>query len=213
MTTEKPTTSTRIIKRLLAITGTVGALPAILGYLVLRPILGRERAFSLAGERVAMWPGLLGLYVRQGFYRWTTAGVGRDACIGFMSVFSKPDARLGDRVYIGRFCSIGWAEIEDDVMLADRVQVLSGRHQHGRGSDQGQALRDNPQAYQRVRIGRGAWIGSGAVVMADVGEGAVVAAGAVVVKPVPAYARVGGVPAKPLTPGDAGCRPPDTLAA
>jgi acetyltransferase-like isoleucine patch superfamily enzyme len=59
-------------------------------------------------------------------------------------------------------------------------------------------MRDNAQTFKQVTIGRGAWIGAGAVVMADVGEGALVAAGAVVVKPVPAYARVGGVPAKAL---------------
>ncbi len=140
----------------------------------------------------------MGIYTRQAFYRYTASGVGRDVCFGFMSVFSKPAARIGHRVYIGRFCSVGWADIHDDVMLADGVQVLSGRHQHGASSRGGMALRENVQAYKKVTIGRGAWIGAGAVVMADVGEGAVVAAGAVVVKPVPAYARVGGVPAASL---------------
>src|SRR5205085_10328307 len=108
-------------------------------------------------------------------------------------------ATLGNHVYIGRFCSIGWAEIGDDAMLGDGVQVLSGRHQHGRAADAGGVLRDNPQEFSRVTIGAGAWIGAGAIVMADVGARAVVGAGAVVVKPVGVGERVGGVPAKPLT--------------
>jgi acetyltransferase-like isoleucine patch superfamily enzyme len=130
-------------------------------------------------------------------------------------------------------CTIGLATIGDDVMLADGVQVLSGRHQHGSGTGEGDALgatalgatgglsagavdacngtggqaasgtraatlRDNEQQFSRVTIGKGAWLGAGAIVMADVGEGAIVAAGAVVVKPVEAGTRVGGVPARPL---------------
>lgn len=178
--------------------GLVLALPSLLGYVLGARVLGRERAFALSSEHLAKRAGLLGIYTRQAFYRHTTGGVGRDVCFGFMSVFSKPALRIGQRVYIGRFCSVGWAVLEDDVMLADGVQVLSGRHQHGNGASGGEAIRDNEQVFACVTIGRGAWIGAGAVVMADVGAGAVVAAGAVVVKPVAAGARVGGVPAKAL---------------
>jgi virginiamycin A acetyltransferase len=178
--------------------GLVLSIPSMVGYLVGIRLLGKERAFALTSERLAIRGGLLGIYMRQAFYRYTTGGVGRDVCFGFMSVFSKPTVRIGQRVYIGRFCSIGWAELQDDVMLADGVQILSGRHQHGTGSRAGGPLRDNEQVYECVTIGRGSWIGAGAIVMADVGPGAVVAAGAVVVKPVPAGARVGGVPAKSL---------------
>ncbi len=178
--------------------GLVLALPSLVGYVLGSALMGKERAFALTSERLAVRGGLLGIYTRQAFYRYTTGGVGRDVCFGFMTVFSKPAIRIGQRVYIGRFCSIGWVELQDDVMLADGVQILSGRHQHGAESRDGEPLRDNEQAYRRVTIGRGAWIGAGAVVMADVGPGAVVAAGAVVVKPVPAGARVGGVPAKAL---------------
>jgi acetyltransferase-like isoleucine patch superfamily enzyme len=198
MSSDTTSNSATLFKTLGRTLGTLLALPSLIGYAMSTGVLGRDRAFTLASERLAVYGGQLGIYTRQAFYRYTTAGVGRDVCFGFMSVFSKPAARIGHRVYIGRFCSIGWADIHDDVMLADGVQVLSGRHQHGASSRRGMALRENVQAYKKVTIGRGAWIGAGAVVMADVGEGAVVAAGAVVVKPVPAYDRVGGVPAATL---------------
>ena len=190
-----------IVKTVGRTAGLVLAFPSLLTYALASTVIGPERAFCGISERLATRAGVLGVYVRQAFYRYTVGGVGRDVYFGFMSVFSKPAVRLGQRVYIGRFCTIGWADIEDDVMLADGVQVLSGRHQHGSKATQGRPLRDNKQTYEKVTIGRGAWIGAGAVVMADVGEGAVVAAGAVVVEPVPAGVRVGGVPAKQLRQG------------
>jgi len=185
-----------IFKRLARIIGTAASLPHEVRYRVGRMIAGERRAFTAASERIALVPGLLGVYTRQAFYRRRLASVGADVHFGFMSVFSKMQASLGDRVYIGRFCTVGLVDIEDDVMLADGVQVLSGGHQHG--SPSSLALRDNPQQFSRVRIGRGAWIGAGAIVMADVGEGAIVAAGAVVTRPVAAGDKVAGVPAKPM---------------
>jgi len=195
-------------KSALRLAGLAIALPCLIGYGLCMPWLGRERAFSLASERLALVPGLMGIYTRQVFYGWTADRVGADVCFGFMSVFSKPGIRLGEGVYVGRFCSIGLAEVEDHVMIADGVQVLSGRHQHGTNTRAGQLLKDNTPNYEKVTLGQGAWIGAGAVVMADVGEGAVVAAGAVVVKPVAAYSRVAGVPAEPIETAEA----PDTGA-
>lgn len=174
------------------------AMPYLVGYGLLVVLLGRERAFGFASESVAKVPGIMGVYTRQAFYRRLLAHVGRDVNFGFMSLLSKPGAVIGDRVYIGRYCMIGYAELGDDVMLADGVQVLSGRYQHGAESVDGRALRDNPQQYTKVKVGDGAWLGAGSVIMAEVGARAVVGAGAVVVKPVADGAKVGGVPAKPL---------------
>jgi phosphonate metabolism protein (transferase hexapeptide repeat family) len=61
-----------------------------------------------------------------------------------------------------------------------------------------------------VNIGNDVWIGHGAIILAgrNVGDGAVIAAGAVVTKDVPAYAIVGGNPARVIRQ-----RFPDAIAA
>ena len=184
-------------KRIGQVVGLLRALPHLAGYWTAKSLLGRERAFRAASERISLIPGHNGLYTRAAFYRRVLRHVGCDVYFGFMSVLSKPEAVIGARVYIGRSCVLGLVDLGDDVMLADAVQVLSGRHQHGRGGKD-EPPRDGEQAYRQVTIGRGAWLGAAAVVMADVGATTVVAAGAVVIEPVVPAARVGGVPAKPL---------------
>ena len=47
-----------------------------------------------------------------------------------------PEAEVSDRAYIARFCSIGFAKIGEEVMLADQVQILSGGNEHGSGDDE-----------------------------------------------------------------------------
>ena len=174
-------------------------LPHLLVYVSLAAILGRHRAFINCSESIARIPGVVGVYVRQVFYKRTCAQVGQDVFFGFMSILSNPDVRISDRVFIGRFCSIGWAEIAADTMISDGVSVLSGRHQHGLMPQGAKSLRDNPQSARRVIIGPGAWIGTHAVIMADVDERAIVGAGSVVVDPVVAESKVAGSPARLLT--------------
>jgi len=54
----------------------------------------------------------------------------------------------------------------------------------------------------RVILGNDVWIGHGAIILPGrrIGDGAVVAAGAIVTKDVPAYAIVGGNPARVIKP-------------
>jgi hypothetical protein len=80
--------------------------------------------------------------------------------------------------------------------LNPSVRVLPPLH-----TDGGRNLPVRPQRVREpwpIRIGRGAWIAAGAIVLqgVTVGEDAVVAAGAVVTKDVPPRTLVAGVPAQ-----------------
>ena len=83
------------------------------------------------------------------------------------------------------------------MLLAAGVHVPSGAHTHGI-DDLSVPIRDQPSVKTPVRIGAGTWIGSAAVVLADVGRDAVIAAGAVVTRPIPDRTIAGGVPARVL---------------
>jgi len=156
---------------------------------LLTKFLGQDRAVLAFGEKAATWAGPWGVLKRAAFYRSVLAFVGRDVHIGYGSIITKASAQLHDRVYLGRYCGVGSVTLGNDSLIADNVQVLSGRHHH---AEQDQVT------LSHIHVGPHAWIGANTVVMSDVGSHCVVAAGAVVVKPVSDHISVAGVPAKPM---------------
>ncbi len=155
------------------------------------------QVFGWASQWASGWWGPLGSYCRRALYRRLLDSCAPDVCISYGTIFSRPGARLGRRVYVGAYCNLGLAHLEDDVLLGSGVHVLSGKRQHF-FDDPNRPIRDQGGRFEVVRVGRGSWLGNGAIVMADVGEGCVVAAGSVVIHPVEDGAIVGGNPAKVL---------------
>lgn len=175
----------------------VAVTPSVISWWIRSLVLGRDRALEGSSQAWALVPGLPGQYLRRAFLSRTLRGCARSATIEFGTLFSSASASIGERAYVGPRCHLGWAVIEDDALLAAGVHVPSGARTHGI-DDLAIPIRDQPSIKTAVRIGRGSWIGSAAVVMADVGRDAVVAAGAVVTTPVPDATIAGGVPARVL---------------
>ena len=99
---------------------------------------------------------------------------------------------IGDNVFINSNClamARGGITIEDDVMLAANVQLLSNNHDE---------YSRNVLLCKPIHIKKGAWIGAGATILPGVtiGEYAIVGASAVVTKDVGDYEVVAGVPAR-----------------
>jgi virginiamycin A acetyltransferase len=176
---------------------TLLVLPAWLAYRLGSAAIGAERAFPGWSQLFSLVPGLSGIYLRRAFYRLVLPECGADACISFGTVFSHPTARLGRKVYIGLYCTIGDVTLGDDVLVASHVSIINGGRQHSIDRLD-TPIREQPGEYPRITIGADSWIGERSLVMANVGRHAVVAGGAVVAKPVPDYAVVGGVPARLL---------------
>ncbi|WP_250254354.1 sugar O-acetyltransferase [Chryseobacterium sp. Marseille-Q3244] len=104
------------------------------------------------------------------------------------------NTRIGKNVFINFDCTfldLGGITIEDNVLIAPKVSLLSEGHPV------------SPEERHSLLVGaihikKNAWIGANATILPGVtiGENSIVAAGAVVSKDVPDYTIVGGIPAK-----------------
>lgn len=113
-----------------------------------------------------------------------------------------PVLRVGERVQIGprtTLSAVREVVVEDDVLFGMNVYVSDHVHSF---RDPKVPIKDQglPPA-GRVRIGKGAWIGANAVIVADgkdleIGANAVVAANATVTKSVPPRSVAAGSPAR-----------------
>lgn len=106
------------------------------------------------------------------------------------------NTKIGKNVFINFDCTfldLGGIIIDDNVMLAPKVSLLTEGHPV--------SVKDRQTLTTgSIHIKRNAWIGANATILQGVtiGENAVVAAGAVVSKDVPANTVVGGIPAKTI---------------
>jgi acetyltransferase-like isoleucine patch superfamily enzyme len=103
---------------------------------------------------------------------------------------------IGRHVHIGQcvFLDLGSRlQIEDEATVSMRSTILT----HQDVGDRPLAAR-YPRLEAPVTVGRGAYLGAGAILLpgSSVGQGSVVGAGAVVVQPVPAGVVVAGSPAE-----------------
>lgn len=129
------------------------------------------------------------------------------------------NSKLGYATYVGENCFLKNALIGKYTCIANDVKTISGAHPTS------QYVSIHPAFYSKItpigltysekdyfkeyewldekknitiKIGNDVWIGEGVRILdgVKIDDGAIIAAGAVVVKDVPAYAVVGGVPAK-----------------
>ncbi|WP_439629034.1 acyltransferase [Gemmata sp.] len=185
----------RVAKAVLRAAALVGVLPVLVGYWLNAACLGRNRALESASQLLSLLPGVSGQYLRRAFLQQVLARCHPSALVEFGTLFSQAGAVLEENVYVGPRCQLGLVRLERDVLLASGVQVPSGGKTHY-FDDPTKPIREQGGERRVVTVGAGAWIGTGAILLADVGAGTVVAAGAVVTRPLPENVIAGGVPAR-----------------
>jgi acetyltransferase-like isoleucine patch superfamily enzyme len=128
-----------------------------------------------------------------------TFEIGHSLYLGEQTVIhGRFDGRctMGNRVWIGPQCCLDARDlvIGNSVGLGPGVKILGSRHT---GLPLNVPIIETDLEIASVRIGNGADIGVGAVVMPGVtiGSNSIVGAGAVVTKDVPSFSKVAGVPA------------------
>ena len=174
---------------------TVLVSPLLLSFWLRSLAVGKDRALHGSSQLLALVPGISGQYLRRAFLARVLAACHPSVTVEFGTLFSQVGAMLDENVYVGPRCHLGLVHLEQDVLLGAGVHVPSGPQTHGT-SDLTIPIREQPGEGKVVRIGRGTWVASAAVVMADVGSDSVVAAGAVVTTPIPDRVIAAGVPAR-----------------
>ena len=132
----------------------------------------------------------------------------KSALTGLSGIVVGSRVHISPGVYIADGYRSGWVELRDQCVLSPYVVLVPSSHPNT------SFIAEKWQVSKRAKIviGRGAWIGAGAVILpgVTVGEGAIVGANAVVREDVADYAIVGGVPAKVI--GDVRDKPPVVAA-
>jgi len=133
----------------------------------------------------------------------TFKSVGMNVQISEDCSFSEPEQmEIGNNVYIGPgglFQAGGGLEIGSGTIIAHKIDILTKNHNYD-----GDGLKaipyDGTYIARKVVIGENVWIGSNVCIVPGVtiGEGSVIGMGSVVIRDVPAYAVIGGNPAKVL---------------
>lgn len=109
-----------------------------------------------------------------------------------------PGVVIGKNVQIGSYCEVYNATIEDGVRIGPYSHIMGDIRE---GSWIGPRVQmvdcKYPPSAKREppTIGKGAIIGAGAIIMADVGEQAVIGAGTLVIRPIEKHMVTRGTPA------------------
>jgi acetyltransferase-like isoleucine patch superfamily enzyme len=181
----------RFFKRLVFGACLIVVSPMILAAWIEDRVIRGEAVFVFLSQFLALIPGLVGTYLRGAYYYGSLEKCSWQVHVGFGSVFTYRGASVAPYVSMGAYCVIGHASIGDHVMMASRISIPSGRRQH---IDESGRLSSEPK-FEKVEVGRGSWIGEGAIIMANVGEHSIVSAGAVIVNDMPRACLLAGNPA------------------
>lgn len=130
-------------------------------------------------------------------FKYRGIEVGKGFHVAWKVTIHRPGFRAGDYVYIGPYSEIApHVHIGHYTSISSYVCITGADHIYDKP---GVPIKFSGQPDPVVtEIGKDVLIGQGVTVMRGVkiGNGAVIGSGAVVTKDVPAYAIVGGIPAK-----------------
>lgn len=161
----------------------------------------RREEFKALGENVIFEKGVL-VFHPENILLGDNIYVGHHA---ILKGYYKNEMKIGSDTWIGQNCffhSAGGIEIGKAVGIGPMVKLLTSYHDDD--GDISLPVMHNELKFKAIRIGDGADIGVGTVILPGVtiGKGAIVGAGSVVTKDIPDYAVAAGVPAKVMRTRD-----------
>lgn len=152
--------------------------------------------FPFIGEFISRVPFSLGWKFRRAVYHQLLPSIGSSTVLHYGVKIEDRRSSFGKDNWISSGCYLDYVIIEDHVLVGPNALILSGgrHHRTDRLDIPIKSQGNNPK--MPTKIGNGAWIGAGSIIMADIGHDAIVGAGSVVTKPVLPYSVVAGNPAR-----------------
>ena len=138
-----------------------------------------ESIFRFWAHVFSILPGKSGMFLRRAYYRLTLDRCASNFYVGFGALFTHRNAIVEKDAYIGPYALVGSAHLGEGCLIGSRASLLSGTQQHVL-DEHGHWGPCDKTRLRQIKIGDYAWIGEGAIIMANIGEGTMVAAGAVV---------------------------------
>lgn len=179
-------------------------LAELIAFLLLIPLLFWSKLplteydrFTAPSQLLAFIPGTIGVLFRRVWYKYTLKACGKNFTVDWLAVIRTSQAEVGDYCTLGVGNWVAWVKIGNNVMTGNNVTILSGNEQHNfERLDIPMRLQEGKK--RQLNIANDVWIGSGAVIMADISSGTVIGAGSVVTRTYDPDMVIAGVPAKPL---------------
>lgn len=183
------------MKSIFFLSSLIIAVPFLIYYHIEVCFIGKEKSFQGLSQFFSLFPGLIGAYLRRGFYILTLDKCAWDCHIGFGTIFSHPALEIGRHVYIGTNCTIGRVSLGDYVTIGSNVDIISGAKQHC-FDNVNIPIQEQGGEYSKICVGEDVWIGNSSVIMANIGKKSIIGAGSVVVNETEEYSIAAGNPAR-----------------
>ncbi|MFZ5979889.1 MAG: acyltransferase [Candidatus Zixiibacteriota bacterium] len=186
-----------LIKKLFLIISFIAAFPLILLTWLEAWICGEDCEYIYCSCRdiLSICPTFIGIYLRKAFYWAVCTDVSPDAHFLFGSWLSHRRNTIRSGVVVGHYSFIGYADIGQNVLMAARVSIVSGKYQHGMPGQRSHMIKV-VEKNEIISIGENTWIGQDVTILANIGKNCTVGAGSVVLRDVPDNTTVLGNPAR-----------------
>jgi virginiamycin A acetyltransferase len=138
-----------------------------------------ESMFLFWAHVFSVLPGKTGMFLRRAYYRLTLDRCASNFYIGFGALFTHRHVIVEKNAYIGAYALVGSVHLGEGCLIGSRASLVSGTKLHVL-DEQGRWGPCDKTRLRQIKVGDYAWIGEGAIVMANIGPGTMVAAGAVV---------------------------------
>jgi acetyltransferase-like isoleucine patch superfamily enzyme len=172
------------------------ALPTAVLFIILGRLAVLCDRYAEVSLIVSKIPLRFGEYVRYLYYKFTLNKLGNNVVFKYGCFCQYNNARIGSEVLIGYYTALGEVDIGDGVVIGGFVNFLSGTTQHSFADPSKPICSQEAPGRKMISIGTDVWIGSNAVIAANVGHRCVIGAGCVLVREAESNSIYVGNPAR-----------------